>query len=310
MGQFGEIRLGLMVRALVAVLVAVVLAGCGSEARRVPARAPGLTVDRQDRVGPRVLDLTLASPALGRSAKVRLITPVGWDRTKRWPVLYLLHGCCDTYDSWTRETDVAKLPQLRRVLVVMPEGGATGFYSDWIEGPHWETFHLVELRRLLERDYGAGPRRAIAGLSMGGFGALSYAARHPGMFGAAASYSGVVHPLGDPDVILGIGQSQGDNARLLWGDPRAQKAIWAAHDPTLQAARLRGTKLFVSIGDEGSVERSLRPENDALAAALRRAHVPATLDFYRHGTHDWPYWQRELHRSLPLLLSALQPSAR
>src|SRR5262249_28257543 len=145
---------------------------------------------------------------------------------------------------WTRETDVAKLAPLRKVLVVMPEGGAFGFYSDWQKGPKWETFHLEELRGLLERDFGAGPKRAIAGLSMGGYGALAYAARHPGMFGAAASYSGVVHPAGDPDLVHAIAQSAGEDDAGLWGDPKADKAVWDAHDPTVQAKRLRGTKLF------------------------------------------------------------------
>lgn len=283
------------------VLAALLGAGCGAAPRAAP---PGAAVVAQHRVAPRIVDLTVRSPALGRTAKVRLLLPAGWDRTRRWPVLYLLHGCCDTYDSWTRETDVEELPALRQVLVVMPEGGATGFYSDWKDGPHWETFHLVELRRLLERDFGAGPRRAIAGLSMGGFGALSYAARHPGLFRAAASYSGVVHPLGDVELVQGIARDEGEDPDALWGDPRAQRAVWAAHDPTVRAARLRGTRVFVSIGNRGFVERALRRQNDALAAALRRAGVPATLHFYARGTHDWPYWQRELHRSLPLLLGA------
>jgi hypothetical protein len=66
----------------------------------------------QRQVAPRLVDLTIMSPALGRAAKVRLLTPDGWGsrrRAQRWPVLYLLHGCCDTYDSWTRETDVDRL---------------------------------------------------------------------------------------------------------------------------------------------------------------------------------------------------------
>jgi diacylglycerol O-acyltransferase / trehalose O-mycolyltransferase len=46
-------------------------------------------------------------------------------------VFYLLHGCCDTYDSWTRETDVEQLRRLRNVLVVMPEAGPFGWYSNW-----------------------------------------------------------------------------------------------------------------------------------------------------------------------------------
>ena len=47
------------------------------------------------------------------------------------------------------------------------------------------------------------------------------------------------------------------------------------------------------------------PQNVALAQRLRRLHIPATIDFYGPGTHSWPYWQRELHRALPLLLRAL-----
>jgi diacylglycerol O-acyltransferase / trehalose O-mycolyltransferase len=285
------------------VLAALLLAGCGGAPQAAAPAGPAVVA--QHRLGPRIVDLDVRSPALGRTAKVRLVLPDGWDRARRRPVLYLLHGCCDTYDSWTRETDVEELPALRDVLVVMPEGGGTGFYSDWLKGPGWETFHLVELRRLLEREFGAGPRRAVAGLSMGGFGALSYAARHPGFFRAAASYSGVVHPLGDVQLVQGIARDQAEDPDALWGDPQTRRAVWAAHDPTVQAARLRGTRVFVSIGNTGYVERTLRRENDALRAALRRAAVPATLDFYAHGTHDWPYWQRELHRSLPLLLGAL-----
>src|SRR5690242_7648441 len=84
--------------------------------------------------------------ALARDAHVRLMLP---DRgTRPWPVLYLLHGCCDSYQSWTRSTDVESIPALRSVLVVMPEGGDVGFYSNWRDGPAWETFHTRELPRL------------------------------------------------------------------------------------------------------------------------------------------------------------------
>jgi S-formylglutathione hydrolase FrmB len=114
-------------------------------------------------LGPRVRDLTIDSPALGRSAKVRLLLPRRFRAQphRRWPVLWLLHGCCDTYQSWTRSTDVEELDGLADVLAVMPEAGQVGFHSDWYErgqgGPsRWETFHLTELRQLLERDWRPG----------------------------------------------------------------------------------------------------------------------------------------------------------
>jgi diacylglycerol O-acyltransferase / trehalose O-mycolyltransferase len=231
-------------------------------------------VRSERQVAPRIVDLTVRSPALGADAKVRLITPAGWSKQRRWPVLYLLHGCCDTYDSWTRETAVETLPQLRDVLVVTPEAGDVGFYSDWVRGPAWETFHVEELRALLERDYGAGTRRAIAGLSMGGLGAMGYAARHPGLFGAAASFSGTLNPLAGPQGYLGLFGRFTDDPSAVWGDPDAQRDVWEAHDPTELAGRLRGTPLFVSAGDglPGPFPaRSARAVRDGGEPRVRRA---------------------------------------
>jgi diacylglycerol O-acyltransferase / trehalose O-mycolyltransferase len=299
------------------VLAALLAVGCGNGAEPGPDRAPsGAAVRAERQVAPRVLDLTVRSPALGADARVRLLTPVGWSKDgRRWPVLYLLHGCCDTYVSWTRSTDVERLPALREVLVVMPEGGEVGFYSDWRDGPAWETFHVDELRRLLERDYAAGSRRAIAGLSMGGLGAIGYAARHPDMFRAAASFSGTLHPLGSPQAYLSLFAAHTDDPGAIWGDPDAHRETWEAHDPTVLAGRLRGTPLFVSSGDgrpgpydppgadRDAIERSVLAESRAFAAELRRLDIPVVTDFYGRGTHDWPYWERELRRALPLLLA-------
>ena len=79
----------------------------------------------------------------------------------------------------------------------MPSDGPAGFYTDWLFGGRdkprrWATFHMVELFQILERGYRAGPNRAIAGLSLGGYGALTYSYQFPGRFRAAASYSGLV----------------------------------------------------------------------------------------------------------------------
>lgn len=320
-------RARLLIWAVLVTLVMAVLPGAAAAGDR-GGGGGGARVVAEEAAGPRLVDLTVSSPALGRTAKVRLLTPDGWnDRRKgqRWPVLYLLHGCCDTYDSWTRETDVETLPQLRHVLVVMPEGGPAGWYSDWWNHgnggpPAWETFHLGELRPLLEHGYGAGNRRVIAGLSMGGLGSLLYSAHHPGMFRAVASYSGVVHPLYDdfPSGLMGVLQEFGEDPLALWGDPVAQRPIWEAHDPYYLVNRLRSIPVFLSSGDGTAgpfdppgayddLEALLNGMNHAVADRLKTAGARLTTDFYGPGTHDWPYWERELHRSLPLLLQALDP---
>jgi len=282
--------------------------------------------------GPRLRDLTVASPALGRTAMVRLLLPRRFaaEPARRWPTLWLLHGCCDSYRSWTRSTDLQTLPALAEVLVVMPEAGQVGFYSDWrnhgrLGPPRWETFHLVELRQLLERNFHAGSRRAIAGLSMGGLGAMAYTARHPGMFQAAAAYSGILDtrcqggPIPGPAFVFNLLRAFGQDPDALWGDPRQQPAVWAAHNPTDLAARLRGVELFVSVGDGQPgplvphptrqarlLEQALRPQTLAFAGRLRQLAIPVQVDADGHGTHDWRYWQQELHRSLPLLQHALE----
>ncbi|MFE0800206.1 alpha/beta hydrolase [Streptomyces sp. NPDC058812] len=323
-------------RARVLLVLAVLLATLTPTAPALAAgqpdiARPGAEVVAVTQVADRLVDLSVRSRALGgRTVNVRLLTPDGWnphDRRHRqhWPTLWLLHGCCGDYTSWTAMTDVAETDSLRDVMVVMPEAGRNGWYSDWWNhggggDPAWETFHTVELRRLLERDWGAGRDRAVAGLSMGGQGALLYAARHPGMFKATASYSGSAHPLLDDESvtrIMGFFAGQHNDPLRVWGDPVAQRRIWQARDPFHLAKRLRPIPVYLSCGDgttgpldaPGSVsalEADFNRQNHALAAELRRVgarHV--TTNFYGPGAHGWAYWERELHASLPMLLGAL-----
>ncbi len=282
------------------------------------------------RLGARMVDLTVDSAALGRPARVRLLLPLGHaDRDRHWPVLYLLHGCCDTYDSWTRSTDVAELTADSPVIVAMPEAGRAGFYSNWWNGgrygpPAWETFHLDELPAILERDCGAGGRRVVAGLSMGGFGALSYAARRPGKFAAAASFSGPLHitypapgGFGGAEAVAELLTREGEDLLALWGPWAQRPETWAAHNPYDLANRLRGIPLYVSCGDgyPGRFDEPGAPfdvqeaflcvESHAFAARAAELGLALTTDFYGGGTHTWPYWQESLHRSFPLLMRAL-----
>jgi diacylglycerol O-acyltransferase/trehalose O-mycolyltransferase len=272
----------------------------------------------------RSTDLTIESPAVGDHVQVRLLLPAHFETQpkRRWPVLYLLHGCCDTYLSWTRSTDIEQLTRKRDLLVVMPDGGPVGFYSNWRTGPQWETFHTQELPQLLAAQYRANGKAAIAGVSMGGLGALGYAARHPGMYSAAASFSGIVHTRLSSDVsqgYLGLVSSQGTPDPLaLWGDPEADAATWKQHNPYDLAPQLTRIPLFISAGngDPGpldergtapdSIEPAINAENKEFAQHLRKVGASVTVDLYGDGTHNWVYWQRELHRAWPILTNKLE----
>ncbi len=261
-------------------------------AATVQSAPRGAEVVAVRQVADRLTDLTVRSQALGgRTVNVRLLTPDGWnpsDRRQHWPTFWLLHGCCGDYTSWSG-TDIAQIPSLRKVLVVMPEAGWNGWYSDWWNygaggDPAWETFHTVELAHLLQHGWGASSNRVVAGLSMGGQGALLYAARHPGMFRAAAAYSGSAHPLlNDESInrIMGFFAGQGNDPLRVWGDPVAQRRIWEAHDPYYLAHRLKSLPVYLSCGDgtagpfdppgkTDALEADFNRQNHALAAQLER----------------------------------------
>ena len=221
----------------------------------------GSRVIAQHVLDSRTVDITIDSAALGQTAGARVLLPRGFSSRSRdaWPVLYLLHGGLGSYVDWTESSDVERLTRSTDVLVVMPDGGRLGFYADWWNHgagnkPGWETFHLTELRQILERGLGAGDQRAIAGLSMGGFGAMSYAGRHPELFRAAASFSGVLdttHPTVAPIfpgpyptwLMQTFLQPLGYDPLALFGDPTAQADIWAAHNPADLVENLRGIAL-------------------------------------------------------------------
>ncbi|MER5209652.1 alpha/beta hydrolase family protein [Streptomyces sp. NPDC002838] len=271
------------------------------------------------RLGPRTLDLSVSSAALGRSAPVRLILPSGFGTQpgRSYPVLYLLHGAHDDYTSWTRETDIEAFTEGRDLIVAMPDAGPTGIPTAWRDGPDYETFQLEEVPALLRRDYRASGVRAVAGVSTGGYGAMAHAARHPGAFTAAASYSGILDTTapGVPAIMDAIVARENLSPASLWGHPVLNLLTWREHNPRARAEGLRGTSLYVSNGSglgggggdplPGVLESALWPSAQGFAATLRRLGVPVTAHFYQGGGHDWAYWQPEFAASWPMLARAL-----
>lgn len=264
-------------------------------------------------------------------SRIRVLLPSDYERScASYPVLYLLHGVGDTFERWTERTDVVAFTEDLDLIVVMPDGGhgtEAGWYSDWQDGSrHWETFHTGVLIDFVEDTYRAlGDRgRAVMGLSMGGFGAMSYAARHPGLYAAAASFSGAVdtmHGWPASGFAYGAGNEQfGTPDDRVWGNQVSDEEEWRDHNPTDRAADLEGTALFLASGtgtpggDSGDdpenpgaygVENAIFQMNVSFAAALTREGVDFEQDFYPGGYHGWPYWERGLHWALPQMLEVL-----
>ena len=125
-----------------------------------------------------------------------VILPPGYraSSTTRYPVLYLLHGLGGHYTDWVTRTNVADYAAQYRMIVVMPEGNDSWYVdSGGVATDKYETYILKELipdvdkrYRTIQARYG----RAVAGLSMGGYGAIKYGLKYPATFVFAASMSG------------------------------------------------------------------------------------------------------------------------
>jgi S-formylglutathione hydrolase FrmB len=280
------------------------------------AAPPGLRLVSSKRLDGRLRQLTLTTPALQGTTEVRVLLPRGYATAKRrYPVLYLLHGASGSDRDWTEQGQAETIAAGRQLIVVMPDGGSSGWYADWFNDGHggppkWETYHVRELIPWIDGHYRTRADRdgrAIAGLSMGGFGAMSYAARHPDEFVAAASFSGGV----DIDSVLGDIVVPAP----VFGLRAAQEVRWQGHNPTTLAGNLRPLHLTIRTGNGlpggpfgggDPIEVGAHVMSQDLHAALARDHIPHLWDDYGAGGHTWPYWQRDLRETLPGLMTTFR----
>jgi S-formylglutathione hydrolase FrmB len=281
-----------------------------------------------ERRSERLSELRLHSPALGRETRVRVLQPA--DGGAAEALLFLLHGGgADSDDAnWTDRGRAEALTEGLPLLVVMPDGGKGGWYADWLRPQtsdgafqRWETYHVGELLPFVVEHYGVGAdrtRTAIAGLSMGGFGALHHAARHPDRFAFAAAFSGAVdirHP-GVGRVVKVSPQIMGGRRGDIFGDHVADELVWRAHNPVDLAANLATVEVQLRTGDgrPGGPHGDGPPGDDqevGVSQATANLHrrldelgIDHVYDDYGPGAHTWPYWDAALAASLPRIVAA------
>ena len=288
------------------------------------ADASGLELLGVEALTPRLEVLRVRSAALERDVSVRVLTPAGFDpATDRLPVLWLLHGGFGSSADWTETGGAEALTEGMPIIVVMPDAGIGGWYADWLrgtpEGPQrWETFHLDELRPFIEARYATRTDRggrAVAGLSMGGFGAMHMAARHPELFAFAASFSGAVdirHP-GVAGVVTISPLAHQGLPGDVFGHRGVDEAVWQAHNPVDLAEGLRTVTVELRTGNGqpggrhgGGFDPQEAGCSQATAALHRRLTelgIPHVYDDYGPGAHTWPYWRDDLAATLPGVLA-------
>jgi putative tributyrin esterase len=143
-------------------------------------------------------DFKLKSKLMNREMPYRVLLPSNYEKQKdsRFPVVYLLHGLFGHFNLWTDKTKLAEYATAHQFIIVNPEGD-NGWYTDSISvaNDRYESYIMQELIPEIDKNFRSLPdrkNRSIAGLSMGGYGALKFGLKYPEMFSVAGSFSGAL----------------------------------------------------------------------------------------------------------------------
>ena len=312
--------------------------------RPITGTAAAIKVLSKTTTGDRVVTYRISTPSLTMSSRtpltVYVVLPTGYNQRsgRRYPVLYALPGTSNKANVWLNNVNLVGMTSKLPVIIVIADGtyngDGGGFYTNWVDQgtsrgiANWETFHTQELVQWIDQRYRTIPtraKRAIVGISQGGFGSFSYAARHPNEYGAAAAFSGAVDiyngvqcQLGAglmiPAIMTGLNQVE---PFAPFGNPLTDAANWKAHDPGTIVRNLRHTRLDLFTSDgvpgESDLKNPAVPGTVGMEALMHQSNLcfrsaadAGGVTYHWHewlvGTHDWPYMARSLNAYLPILM--------
>lgn len=258
----------------------------------------------------RVATIRFQSKLLNTTVPYNVILPADYETatTTRYPVLYLLHGLTGHYSDWVSRSNVADYAQQYRLIVVTPEGN-DGWYTNSATIPtdKYESYILDELipdvqqrYRTIEARYG----RAIAGLSMGGYGAIKFGLKSPQTFAFAASMSGAFAIPRIPEKDLG---PLGPVLTKLFGpagsETRKANDIFDIVE-NMPAARIASLPYFYfDCGTEDPLPTVFTSNRD-LAKLMFEKKIPHEFR-QLPGDHSWTYWDRQVRHVLEIAVQRM-----
>jgi putative tributyrin esterase len=244
-------------------------------------------------------ELKYFSKALQKATAATVLLPEG-GQTGPFAVLYLLHGLSDDQTAWARWTSIERYVRGLPLIVVMPDSGR-GFYCDAEQGFAYETAIMRDLIGYIDTMFqtkATREGRALAGLSMGGYGAAKLALKFPEMFCGAVSLSGAMGFAHRAFSLSSEEPWQREFARVIGensiGGPNDLYALASALDAAQRPA------LRIDCGTEDF----LIADNRAFHAFLTEAGFPHEY-VENPGAHDWSYWDKHIQAAITFLAGPL-----
>ncbi len=242
------------------------------------------------------------SDALGVQTTVDVILPegkqgIGVDASEAESlpkVLYLLHGYSDDHTIWQRRTSIERYAASRNLAVVMP-GVNHSFYCNEVHGERYGDFIANELPALMHRFFRLSDKPEdtfVAGLSMGGYGAMRLALTYPERFGAAASFSGAV------DIVPMSARKGSDFARIFGKRSIRNTEYDLFHLMKQNAEAPRKPKLYVSCGTADF----LYDQHKKFVPALKKNGWNVMAHEEADAVHEWGFWDREIAKIIPWMM--------
>lgn len=262
--------------------------------RDVPAQQKGKVIEKN----------IIQSENLKREVEYSVYLPPDYFISERsYPVLYLLHGYGDNNTAWVQYAEINRQMDeaiekgiVPPMVIIMPDG-KTSFFMNTFDGKeNYEDFFIKELVPSVETKFRIrkGSRyHAVAGLSMGGYGALLLSMKHPDLFGGCVAFSAAVR---DDESIVEMPQESYDRSlgarigRGLKGKERLTKH-WYDNSPiklteTLPVESLKKISYWIDCGDDDYLSNG----NSLLHMAMKKRDIPHEYRV-RDGNHNWTYWR-------------------
>ena len=240
------------------------------------------------------------SKLLAREVSYRIILPADYKQSekKRFPAIYLLHGRGGNYQDWTNLTKITQYSFPYNFIIIMPDGGKESWYADNVNLPNqnYESYFIKELIPEIDAKYRTladRQNRIVAGLSMGGYGAVKFGLKYPDKFALAGSFSGAMDAVVKSQNYKHLIKSVADVFGEENSQARKDNDIFKIINETSAEKIKEFPFLFIDCGTEDHQFQS----NRDFVALLTDKKVPHE---YRQmpGAHNWAFWDSEVREFL------------